>query len=127
MINKVKIYDSKKSFTGQVIENTEWESNYGILQDTYVINKDKNTVVEASILLKGMEQEVTTTALGNVKVVTGTAVKTKIFYVDILQDATWYVDGDTHTWEIGSNKYTMQLNLKYQNIMDTKEGKVDGG
>ncbi|WP_407310914.1 terminase [Desulfosporosinus sp. SB140] len=126
MINKVKIYNDKKAFTGQVVENTEWQKYYGILQDTYTVNKDKNTQIEASILLKGMEQEVTATAIGNVKVITGTAVKTNIFYVSVLQNATWFIDGDTHTWEIGTNKYTMQLNLKSQNIMDMKEGKVDG-
>lgn len=126
MVNKVKIYDSKKKFTGQVIENKDWENYYGILQDTYTINKAKNTLVEASILLKGMEQEVEATALGNVNVITGTAVKTNIFYVSVLQNATWYVDTDIHTWQIGSNEYTMKLNLKSENIMDTKEGKVDG-
>ncbi|KLU64012.1 hypothetical protein DEAC_c40060 [Desulfosporosinus acididurans] len=125
MINKVKIYDSKKNFTGQVIENTEWEKFYGAIQDTYTINKEKNTQVEASMLLKGMEQEVTATALGNINVITGTAVRTKIFYVSVLVDATWYVDTDVHTWEIGTNKYTMQLTLKMQNLMDLKEGKVD--
>ncbi|WP_407312038.1 terminase [Desulfosporosinus sp. SB140] len=126
MINKVKIYNSKKEFTGQVVENKDWQNHYGILQDTYTINKSKNTLVEASILLKGMEQEVEATALGNVNVITGTAVKTNIFYVSVLQNATWYVDTDIHTWEIGTNKYTMKLNLKSENLMDMKEGKVDG-
>lgn len=125
MINKVKIYDSKKRFTGQVVENTEWQKFYGILEDAYTINKAKNTQVEASMLLKPMEQMVSVTVLGDTNVITGTAVKTKIFYVSVLVDATWYVDADAHTWEIGTNKYTMQLTLNLQNLMDLKVGKVD--
>jgi hypothetical protein len=127
MINKVKVYKSKEDFTGEIIENTDWQNSYGILQNVYTVSKNKDTTVEASLLLKGVEQQLVTDVVGNVNVITGTAVKTHIFYVNVLQDATWYVDGDVHTWEIATGKYTMRLTLESQNIMDLKGGKVDDG
>jgi hypothetical protein len=127
MINKVKVYKSKEDFTGQIIENTDWQNSYGILQNVYTVSKNKDTTVEASLLLKGVEQQLITDVVGNVNVITGTAVKTHIFYVNVLQDATWYVDGDVHAWEIATGKYTMRLTLASQNIMDLKGGKVDDG
>ena len=125
MVNKVKIYGEKSVFTGQVVENTGWQKSFGILQDTYTVQKDKDSAVEANLMLKGIEQQVSVDALGNLKVVTGNSVKTKIFYVSVLQDSVWYVDSDTHTWEIATGKHTMQLSLNFANVMDAKEGEVN--
>lgn len=111
MINRVKVYGENSEFTGTVVENTGWQKSYGILQDTYEVQADKNSTVEANLMLKGLEQQVTASLLGNIKVVTGNAIKTKIFYVSVLQDATWNVDTDTHTWEMATGKHTMQLSL----------------
>jgi len=117
MVNKVKVYGGNGQATGQVVQNTAWQKSFGILQDTYDVQADKNSTVEANLMLKGQGQRVTVDALGNVKVVTGNSVKTKIYYINVLANATWFVDADTHTWEVATGKYTMQLSLSSSNIM----------
>lgn len=125
MINKVKIYGKKAEFTGMVVENTDWEKSYGILQDSITQTKNKDAQTEAALMLKGVEDQATLQVLGNVNVRTGCAIKTNIWYVSILTQATWYVDTDTHTWDIGKGTYSMQLTLHYQNLMDIKTGNIN--
>lgn len=125
MVNKIKIYDESGEFTGDVAENTAWQKSYGIIQDIFEGKKDTDSKAQATGLLKGVEMEAAAEVLGNVKVTAGCAVKTNIFYVDNMKEATWYVDADTHSWEIASGKYKMQLTLNYENIMDVKTGDVN--
>ncbi len=119
MINKVKIYDDKNNLIGQ-IENSSWIKFFGVLQENYTKEEDKNQNTVAKNMLNGINQEVSIEAIGNWNCRTGYAVKTKIFYIDVLQSAVMYIDGDTHTWDVGTGKYTMSLNLSFKNIMDTK-------
>ena len=119
MINKVKIYDDKNNYVGEV-SNDSQVNNYGLLQDNYTKEADKDSGVVANGMLKGIQQDVTIPALGNWECRTGYAVNTEIFYIDNLQNATMFIDGDTHTWEPGTGKYTMSLNLSYKNAMDSK-------
>jgi len=71
-------------------------------------------------MLAGIQQDVTIPALGNWDCRTGYTINTEIFYISNLQNAVMYIDGDTHTWEPGTGKYTMSLNLSYKNQMDSK-------
>lgn len=119
MINKVKIFDDKNNLIGQV-ENSSWIKNFGILQENYTKEADKNSNTVAKNMLNGIDQDVSIEAIGNWNCRTGYAVKTSIFYLDILKNAVMYIDGDTHTWEVGTNKYTMNLTLSFKNLMDAK-------
>ena len=119
MINKVKIYDKDNVYSEEV-SNDSQINDYGLLQDNYTKEADKDSNVVANGMLTGIQQDVTIPALGNWNCRTGYAVNTEIFYVDILQNAVMFIDGDTHTWEPGTGKYTMSLNLSFGNEMDSK-------
>jgi hypothetical protein len=119
MINKVKIYDDKNNYVGEV-SNDSQINDYGLIQDNYTKEADKDSSVVATGMLTGIQQDVTIPALGNWECRTGYAVNTEIFYVSNLQNAVMYIDGDTHTWVPGTGEYTMSLNLSYKNVMDSK-------
>lgn len=119
MINKVKIYDSNNAYTGEVSNDTQI-NDFGLLQDNYTKEADKDSNVVAKGMLTGIVQDVTIPALGNWDCRTGYAVNTEIFYISNLQSAVMYIDGDTHTWVPGTGEYTMSLNLSYKNSMDSQ-------
>lgn len=121
MINKVKIYDDKDNLVGQV-QNSSWVSTFGILQENYTKEENINSNTAAKNMLNGINQDVSIDAIGNWNCRTGYGIKTKIFYLSVLQNATMYIDSDTHTWDVGTGKHTMSLILNFKNIMDIKEG-----
>lgn len=120
MVNKVKVYDDKNNYVGEV-SNSSWINEFGLIQDNYAKEQDKNWNTVANGMLAGIQQDVTIEALGNWDCRTGYAVNTKVFYISNLQNAVMYIDGDTHTWEVATGKYTMSLNLSYKNQTDSKE------
>lgn len=119
MVNRVKIYDEKNNLIGQV-ENSNFIKLFGVLQENYTKEEKVNHTTAAKNMLQGITQDVSIETIGNWNCRTGYAVKTKIFYLSNLQNAVMYIDGDTHTWEVGTGKYTMNLRLNYKNIMDSK-------
>jgi len=120
MVNKVKIYDDKNAYVSEVSNSAE-VNGYGLLQDNYTKEADKDSRTVATGMLTGIQQDVTIPALGNWDCRTGYAVNTEIVYVSNLQKSVMYIDGDTHTWVPGTGMYTMSLNLSYKNLMDGKE------
>ena len=120
MVNRVKIYDDEGNYVN-VVENSGTFKDYGILQDAYQVDQDKNSVTVASNMLHGADRTVDIEAIGNLKCIAGYAVGTKIWYVSSLADATIYIDADNHTWDMGTGKYTMQLTLNFSNKMNFKE------
>lgn len=120
MVGRVKIYDDKGNYISKV-ENSSLFEYYGIIQKTYQKEEDKNPTQVAGNMLHGVDQECSIEALGNWECRTGYAIKTKIFYINNLQNGLLYIDGDTHTWEMGTGKHTMTLDLSYKNEMDSKE------
>ena len=118
MVNKVKIYDDKNNYVSEVSNGSIDE--FGLIQDNYTKEADKDSNVVATGMLTGIQQDITIQALGNWGCRTGYAVNTEIFYIDILQNAVMFIEGDTHTWEVGTGKYTMSLNLSFKNAMDSK-------
>jgi len=115
MVNRVKIYDENGKYIGKV-ENSEWIKAYGILQDVYTKEKDKNAYTVAKNMLKGIEKTLNIRALGNVDCITGMAVKVKDKATGLT--GIFYIDSDTHTFENG--QHMMELTLNFQNIMDEK-------
>lgn len=121
MVNRVKIYDDKGNYINTVESGGLFEY-YGIIQKTYQKEDDKNPNVVARNMLRGVDNACTIEAVGNWNCRTGHAIKSDIFYIDNLQNAILYIDGDSHTWDMASKKYTMTLDLSYKNKMDAKEG-----
>lgn len=115
MINRVKIYDENGKYIGKV-ENSEWIKAYGILQDVYTKEKNKNAYTVAKNMLKGIEKTLNIRALGNVECITGMAVKVKDKATGLT--GLFYIDSDTHTFENG--QHMMDLTLNFVNIMDEK-------
>ncbi|WP_181951622.1 XkdQ/YqbQ family protein [Clostridium massiliodielmoense] len=120
MINRVKIYDENNNYINQLQNNGEI-AYYGILQDNYVKEKDKDASVVAKNKLHGIDREVECRVLGDWDYRTGYAVHTQIPYIDILQDAKMHIIADTHTWDIASGQYITELTLSFVCKMDTKE------
>ncbi|MBW9158868.1 XkdQ/YqbQ family protein [Clostridium tagluense] len=121
MINRVKVYNDKNVYIGGVSNQKSIDDN-GLIQDNYTKEADKNYTTVAKGMLHGIDQVPTiNNIIGNWECRTGYAVKSKIFYLDILKNAVLYIEGDTHTWEVGTGKYTMSLNLSFKNTMDSKE------
>ncbi|AJA42599.1 xkdQ protein (endogenous virus) [Clostridium phage phiCT453B] len=120
MINRVKIYDDKNNYLNKV-ENASDIKYYGILQDNYVKEKDKNATIVAKNMLHGIDRDISVEVLGDYNYRTGYAVNVQIPYISTLKNTLMYIKGDAHTWDIESNTFTTQLELSYINKMDTKE------
>ncbi|MBZ9615288.1 XkdQ/YqbQ family protein [Clostridium estertheticum] len=121
MINKVKVYNDQNVYVGEVLNQSSINDN-GLVQDNYTKEADKNYTTVATGMLHGVDQIPTISdIIGNWGCRTGYAVKSKIFYLDILKNAVLYIEGDTHTWEVETEKYTMSLNLSFKNTMDSEE------
>lgn len=116
MVNRVRIYNDGDTQTG-VVENAEWIKKYGVLQDIYVTQKDKDTQIEAKSLLTDVEKAINVEAIGNIRCITGNAVKVKDKATGLT--GLFYIDSDTHTWSNG--QHIMKLKLNFKNIMDEKE------
>jgi len=117
MINTVQIFDKDGNYYGHV-ENSELKSSYGILQSTYQMEDDKDAITVATNKLYGFDEEISIEAIGNYNCITGYATKCKIWYLGLLNDTTLYINEDTHTWDCGTGKYTMNLTVSLTNKMD---------
>lgn len=120
MVNKVKIFDSDANCV-DVVENSDYVRSYGVFQASYTKEEDKDPYNVVQNKLYGFDEEIEIEALGNYSCITGYGVKTKIWYLDLLSDATVYINADTHTWECGTGKYTMKLTVSLSNKMDLQE------
>lgn len=121
MVNKVKIYNDKNGCIGTV-NNSYLIKNYGLLQENYVKEEDKNSTIVARNMIHGLDRDVNVEVLGNYDYRTGYAVQVQIPYISNLSNALMYITADTHTWDMESNTFTTQLELSYVSKMDTKEG-----
>lgn len=116
MVNRVRIYDKNNAQVGSV-EKPEWIKKYGVLQEVYVTQKKKDTQTEAKALLTDVEKTINVEAVGNIRCITGNAVKVKDKATGLT--GLFYIDFDTHTWSNG--QHIMKLKLNFKNIMDEKK------
>lgn len=112
VINKVLIVDDKGKKIGQVTGSGL--NDWGIFQDVYSKEDGKNPTTEAKKLLHGLDREVTVEALGDIRCISGKAVRVKDLDTGI--NGLFYIDEDTHTWS--GNNHTMSLTLNYKNEME---------
>lgn len=120
MINKVKIEDENGNTTG-IVESSDWVKIFGTFQEVYKVEENQDSNAIARNMLHAVDNQISIEALGNIKCRTGYGVNVKIPWLDITSKGiSMYIDSDSHTWEVGSGKYTMQLTLNFKNTMDEK-------
>lgn len=117
MVNKVRIYDGDGKQIG-VVENKSHQK-YGIFQQTYTKEKDKNATTTAKSMLYGIEKTATIKAIGThmMGAVTGNGI-TIVDSATGLKGLFWII-ADTHKWEKGV--HTMTLSLEFKKSMDVQE------
>ncbi|KNF10054.1 hypothetical protein CLPU_1c02190 [Gottschalkia purinilytica] len=120
MINQIVITDDK----GNVINyssNTEWIKNYGLLQEIYQKEDEKDPNIVAKNMLNDIEREASVEVLGYMDCIAGNAVKIRDSSTGLV--GLFYIDNDTHTFENG--QHTMSLGLNFKNIMDEMEAQEE--
>lgn len=113
MVNKVLIVDENGNKVSEV-KNDEWLKTYGLFQDIYKIQENKDSNAEAKAMLKDIEQTCSLTGFGDTTCITGYGVQVKDSHTGLV--GLFYIDSDTHTWEGGN--YTIDLELNFKNIMN---------
>lgn len=113
MVNKVLIVDDNGNKVSEVA-NDEWLKTYGLFQEVYKKQEDKDANAEAKAMLKDIEQTCSLTGFGDTTCITGYGVQVKDSYTGLV--GLFYIDSDTHTWEGG--KYSIDLELNFKNIMN---------
>lgn len=106
VINRVKIYDEKEQYLG-VVEDKELIDLVGVFQDIYIKDQDKQAGTVANNMLKGIEESVEITTLGNTEYRSGKLVNIEDLVTKQL--SLFYIQSDTHSWTNG--KCTTQINL----------------
>lgn len=113
MVNKVLIVDDNGNKVSEV-KNDEWLKTYGLFQEVYKKEENKDSNAEAKVMLNGIEQTCSLSGFGDTTCVTGYGVQVKDTHTGLV--GLFYIDSDTHTWEGGN--YTIDLELNFKNIMN---------
>lgn len=117
--NVVKIYDDNGTQIGQV-SDADSIGVYGVFQELYKQEKGVDPVAAANNLLTTTPtQEIKVSALGDINALSN-------YYIQVTDGATglsgqYWIASDTHKWEHGV--HTMELELRFEALMDEKEGK----
>lgn len=109
VINRVKIYDEKDQYIG-VLEDKELIDLVGIFQDVYTKEQDKQAGTVASNMLKGIEQSIELTTLGNTSYVSGKLVN--IEDSSTKQLGLFFIVSDSHSWSDGQYKTNMSIKVE---------------
>lgn len=113
MVNKVLIVDDNGNKVSEV-KNDDWLKTYGLFQEVYKKQEDKDANAEAKAMLNGIEQSCSLSGFGDTTCITGYGVQVKDSHTGLV--GLFYIDSDTHTWEGG--KYSIDLELNFKNIMN---------
>lgn len=111
VINRVKIYDEKDQYIG-VVEDKELIDRVGIFQDVYTKEQDKQAGTVASNMLKGIEERIEITTLGNVQYRTGKVVKIQDISTKV--DKVFCITDDSHKWN--NSQYETNIGLDIAKI-----------
>ena len=116
MVDQVKIYTEKGKQVG-VVKNAANIKRYGTYQSLYTKEKGVNAKTAAKNMLNGIEKKVNVEAIsGNIKCVAGDGIK--VYDSATGLNGLFWISNDTHTWEGGQHK--MSLELSFKNVMDSK-------
>ena len=106
VINRVKIYDEKDQYIG-VVEDKELINLLGVFQDVYTKEEDKQAGTVASNMLRGIEQSIELTTLGNTSYVSGKLVNIEDSATKQL--GLFFIVSDSHSWSEG--QYRVNINI----------------
>lgn len=119
MVNRVVIYDEENKKIGTV-SNADWITKYGVFQES--ISVDSGTgQTEAKNTLSGASKSASINAIGDIRCVSGYGIK--INDVDSGLVGNFWITSDSHTFENGTHK--MSLELAFKNIMDVQYGDTE--
>jgi len=110
MINLVKIYDDTGKQIGEV-KNSDNIVTYGIFQDTYEKEENKDSNTSANNMLKGIEKALSVEVIGNVDCISGSYVSVVDNNLEITGDYT--IISDTHTFAEGVHTMSLELREGY--------------
>ncbi len=110
MINVVKIYDDTGKQIGEV-KNSDNIVAYGIFQDIYEKEEDKDTNATANNMLKDVEITLSVEAIGNVDCISGSYVSIIDNTLGVIGDYT--IISDTHTFSEGTHAMSLELREGY--------------
>lgn len=117
LVNRVIVTDQNGN---KLIEkvNEDIRKIYKKYVTKYLSGSDKNQVSEDDIknAFKGMDRKCSLTGYGDVNCRAGYKVSVKDSFTGLV--GIFYIDSDSHTWDGG--KYTISLELNFENIMDEK-------
>lgn len=116
LVNKVSIYDENGNFVSSV-SNQKSINKYGLITKTMDAEKGKDNTAIAKGMLKGIDKKAEVSAFGNIRAITGNAVKIKDSVTKLV--GIFYIDADTHSWKNGV--YSMSLTVTFVIVMDEKE------
>ena len=120
MVNKVLIVDENGNKVSEV-KNDEWLKTYGLFQEVYKKEENKDTNSEAKAMLNGITQSCSLSGFGDTTCITGCGVQVKDTHTGLI--GLFYIDSDSHSWSGGS--YTIDLELNFKNIMNEVEAGQD--
>ena len=107
VINRVKIYDEQDQYLG-VVEDKELINLVGVFQDVYTKEQDKQAGTVANNMLRGIEQSIEITMLGNTEYRNGKLVN--IEDTATKQLGLFFIMSDSHSWSDG--QYRTYINLE---------------
>ena len=106
VINRVKIYDEQDQYIG-VVEDKELINLLGVFQDVYTKEEDKQAGTVASNMLRGIEQSIELTTLGNTSYVSGKLVNVEDSATKQL--SLFFIVSDSHSWSGGQYRTIMKI------------------
>lgn len=109
VINRVKIYDEQDQYIG-VVEDKELINLLGVFQDVYTKEEDKQAGTVASNMLRGIEQSIELTTLGNTSYVSGKLVNIEDSATKQL--GLFFIVSDSHSWSGGQYKTNMSIKVE---------------
>lgn len=108
MVNQVKIVDENGNVTGQV-QNAE-NLKFGLLQETYKLEKEKDPVTEAKKLLKGEDTSSEIECIGDWNCVSGKAVYVMDTSNNML--GKFLITDDKHTFQNGIHQMVLGVEVE---------------
>lgn len=119
LINSVAVYDEKARRVAQYRSDPENLKRYGLAEAAIRVNDREDPAAQARELLRehGIKTTISATALGNPKLVTGTAVAVHEPTAQV--DGLFWIQRDKH--QLSRGVYTTDLELEFRNLMDKQQ------
>lgn len=116
MVNRVAVYDDKFKKVAQYDSPENYAALYGLMQKAIRASQKENPEASARDILErnGISTTITAQCLGNVKLITGTAVAVHEPVTGV--DGLFWITADSHTVRRGI--YQTKVTLDFRNLMD---------